>query len=100
MTPKITMTCLYALATVLGFIGNRQWSFSHKGHITKSAMRYFLVYLFGYGLNLAVLIYFVDILGYQHIWVQALAIPVVAVFLFLGLRYFVFKLKYEVASFQ
>jgi len=89
--PKISMSCLYAFGTLLGFIGNRQWAFTHDGAILPTLMRYCLAYLIGYCLNLLMLWLFVDRLGYLHQYVQALAIFIVAAFLFLMLKFFVFR---------
>ena len=88
--PKITMTGLYLLAASLGFIGNRQWTFADQGNPLASALRYALAHLGGYGLNLALLVILVDHFGYPHQWVQALAILVVAAYLFVVFRTFVF----------
>lgn len=84
------MTVLYLVAAGLGFLGNRQWAFTHQGNPLTSAMRYALAHLAGYGINLSLLLVFVDRLAYPHQWVQAAAVPVVAVFLFVSFRYFVF----------
>ena len=88
--PKTTMSVLYLLAASLGFLGNRLWAFSHRGNPLSSAVRYACAHLMGYGINLSLLMIFVDHLGYPHQLVQAAAIPVVAVFLFVCFRYFVF----------
>jgi putative flippase GtrA len=90
IAPKTTMSVLYLTAASLGFFGNRQWAFTHRGNPFASAARYALAHLTGYGINLSLLLVFVDRLGYPHQWVQAAAIPVVAVFLFISFRYFVF----------
>ena len=46
--------------------------------------------LFGYLLNFVILLTFVDRLGYTHQWVQAAAIIIVAGFLFITFKYYVF----------
>jgi putative flippase GtrA len=89
-TPKITMTLLYGVGATIGYIGNRNFTFSHKGSLLGSSVRYFIAHFFGYFINLVILIIFVDKFGYAHQWVQAIAIFVVAGFLFLAFRYFVF----------
>ena len=89
-TPKITMTVLYGVGTAIGFFGNRRLTFAHKGSLLGSGFRYLIAYLLGYLMNLAILIVFVDKLGYAHQWVQAMAVFVVAAFLFLALKFFVF----------
>lgn len=88
--PKWTMTLLYAVGASIGFIGNRQWAFAHKGALLSSGARYLVAHCCGYLINLCILLLFVDRMGYPHQWVQAAAVIVVAGFLFLAFRYFVF----------
>lgn len=88
--PKKAMTGLYLIGATIGFIGNRQWTFSYRGGITSSLARFGIAHLLGYFLNLALLMIFVDRFGYPHEWVQAIAILVVALFLFILFRLFVF----------
>jgi putative flippase GtrA len=89
--PKTTMTCLYLLAALLGYVGNRQWAFTYRGSIPASFVRYALAHLVGYTLNFALLAVFVDRLGFPHQLVQAVAIGVVALVLFIAFRLFVFS---------
>jgi putative flippase GtrA len=87
--PKRTMTLLYIVGASIGYFGNRQWTFAHKGGLGAGG-RYLIAHLLGYLINLLLLLTFVDRLGYSHQWVQAVAIFVVAGFLFLAFKYFVF----------
>lgn len=89
-TPKITMTLLYGVGTAIGYIGNRNFTFSHKGSLLGSSVRYFIAHFFGYFINLVILIIFGDHFMYPHQWVQAVAIFVVAGFLFIAFKFFVF----------
>ena len=88
--PKIAMTLLYAVGATIGFFGNRQWAFAHSGTLLESSVRYVIAHMFGYLINFLILLMFVDRLGYSHQWVQAGAIFVVAGFLFVTFKYFVF----------
>ena len=88
--PKVTMTCLYLVAATASFLGNRRWTFSHRGHIGRNAIRFAVAHLLGYLLNLAILLVFVDHLGLAHQLVQVAAMFVVALFLFALFRLFVF----------
>lgn len=90
LEPKKTMSLLYAISALIGFIGNRQWVFAHKDTLLKTGMRYLIAHLCGYTINLYILVIFVDKVGFPHQWIQALAIAVVAIFLFLAFKYFVF----------
>lgn len=89
-TPKITMTLLYGVGAAIGYIGNRNFTFGHKGSLLGSSIRYFIAHFLGYFINLVALIIFVDKFGYAHQWVQAVAIFVVAGFLFIAFKFFVF----------
>lgn len=88
--PKLTMTLLYAVGATIGYAGNRRFTFAHSGNVMASGSRYLVAHFFGYLINLATLIIFVDYLGYRHQWVQAAAIFVVAGFLFFAFKFFVF----------
>ena len=88
--PKIAMTVLYAAGAGIGFLGNRSWTFRHSGSMVYSGFRYAIAHLCGYLINLAILLIFVDRLGLAHQSVQGAAIFVVAGFLFVAFRHFVF----------
>lgn len=89
--PKKTMTLLYVIGASIGFISHRKWSFAHGGNIATSATRYTLAHLSGYLLNWLILFIFVDQLGYAHQVVQGVTIFIIAGFLFLVFKYFVFS---------
>ncbi|AOB33984.1 hypothetical protein AKI39_23580 [Bordetella sp. H567] len=89
-TPKLTMTVLYVVASTAGFFMNKTMTFRHKGDLAGAAVRYAVAYGGGYLLNLGILTVFVDKFGYPHQAVQAIAILVVAAFLFLALRFYAF----------
>lgn len=89
-TPKITMTLLYGVGAAVGFWGNRKLTFAHKGSLAGAGVRYVMAHCLGYFINLAILIVMVDKLGYAHQLIQAIAILVVAAFLFLAFKFFVF----------
>lgn len=89
-SPKLTMTLLYCTGALTGFLANRRYTFEHEDHIGLAGARYLMVQFSGYLLNLGLLLLFVDWLGFSHQIVQAVAIVVVAIFLFVLLRIFVF----------
>ena len=91
LEPKTAMTLVYIVGAIIGFIGNRKWTFAHHGDFSSAAFRYVPAHLFGYLLNFLILFTFVDRLGYAHQWVQAVAIIIVAGFLFIVFKYFVFR---------
>ncbi len=90
---KVAMSVLYLMGVVQTFVYNRNWSFRHGGRVSRSFIRYLLLYGLGYLLNLAVLMVFVDSLRFAHQWVQGSMILVLAVLLFLGQKYWVFSTR-------
>ena len=88
--PKLTMTGLYFVGASIGFLANRRFTFRHDGGIGVAGVRYLLAQVAGYLLNLVLLLLFVDWFDFPHQIVQAIAIVVVAIFLFVVLRVFVF----------
>ena len=89
--PKAAMSVLFVIAVAASFLLNRAWSFKDSNPMAGSAGRFLAVYGAGYLLNLAVLVIFVDRLGYPHQWVQGLAAMGIAGLLFLVNRHFVFR---------
>jgi putative flippase GtrA len=91
VAPKTAMTFLYLAVAAIGFFGNRKFTFSHEGGLTRSGLRYVVAHAAGYFLNLTILFVFVDELGLPHQLVQAAAVFVVAAFLFVAFRFHVFR---------
>jgi putative flippase GtrA len=88
--PKFAMTIVYLTGALVSFIGNRQWTFTYRGAIFPTLIKYVLAHACGYSLNFVILYVFVDEFLYPHQAVQAVAIGIVAVFLFLMLKKIVF----------
>ncbi len=88
--PKLALSILYPVGILLSYFGNRNWTFDAKGQGISSGARFFLAYGLGYVLNFLMLVIFVDRLGYAHQLVQAAAVIVVALFLFVATKFFVF----------
>jgi putative flippase GtrA len=96
--PKITMTVLYIVGAYSGFIANRRFTFQHDGSMGVAGGRYIVMQLIGYVINFSILLVFVDMLKFPHQIVQAVAIGVVAIFLFIVLRLYVFVLDTAVTK--
>lgn len=95
LPPKMAMTGLYFLGAVLSFVLNRHWTFGHQGGISGAGLRFALAHAGGYVMNLAMLTVLHDMMGWPHQIVQALAIVVVAAFLFVVFRLFVFPVRHQ-----
>jgi len=90
MGHKSAMSGLYLLGMVQTFLLNKTWTFAYRGNMHAALGRYLVAYALGYLLNLWMLTLFVDSMGLPHQLVQGLAIPAVAVTMFLIQRHWVF----------
>lgn len=93
LNPILTMSCLYCIAVTLSFFSSKNLAFNHQGSHSGAAVRYVLAHLSGYGINLSLLLYFHDYLAWPHQWVQAGATVVVALYLFIVFKLFVFRFR-------
>jgi putative flippase GtrA len=89
----VAVTLLYPIGALSGYIGHSKFAFLYSGSHLFGVLRYVFAHLIGYGLNITILYICVDLLGYLHQLIQALAIFVVAGILFLMYRYYVFPQK-------
>ncbi|NYH19853.1 GtrA family protein [Paraburkholderia bryophila] len=87
---KVAMTCLFALGIVQTFFFNKNWSFQHSGQNGSTFIRYLAAYCAAYGINLAAMLIFVDRYHVSDRLVQAVMIVVVAAFMFVAQRLWVF----------
>lgn len=91
MEHKLAMTLLYMVGVVQTFIFNKRWSFDYNGPYRQTFLRYGICYGVGYFVNLSALYFFVDHLGWSHQVVQGVMVLVVAVFLFVLQKFWVFR---------
>ncbi len=87
---KLAMTGVYISGVILTFLINRSWSFQHDGAAHSAFVRYISAYVIGYFINLGVLWLAVDYFHLPHQLVQAGAIFLVAICMFLLHKYWVF----------
>lgn len=90
LDPKLTISILYITAMVGGYFINSRLTFRQNGWSLKAGIRYLIIQLMGYALNLLILMIFVDNFGINHQVIQAMAIIIVAIFLFILSRQIVF----------
>jgi len=88
---KTAMTLLYTVGILQTFLLNRRWTFDDRSAIHGTFSRYIITYALGYLFNLGLLYILVDEVGLPHQIVQGVLIFVVAVFLFLLQKYWVFS---------
>lgn len=87
---KLAMTGIYISGVIFTFLINKSWSFQHDGGTHSAFVRYALAYVIGYFINLGVLWLAVDCFHLPHQGVQAGAIFLVAICMFLLHKYWVF----------
>jgi len=93
LTPLMTVTIFYPLGVVMGYFAHRRHTFRRKSQSLEGALliRYVVVYLVGYLINSALLKILHEQMGYPHQIIQIFAIFFVALFLFIGMKLFVFR---------
>lgn len=87
---KVAMTLVFVVGIVQTFGFNRSWTFRSASPSGPALLRYSCVYAFGYLISWLGMWVFVDRLGYPHQLVQLALIVIVAVFIFLNLKFWVF----------
>ena len=85
------MSVSYGVGMVISFIGNRKWTFSHRGSILPALTRFLIANAVGYGINFALLWIFVKSFQLPQIPVQFFATGCVALCTFLMMRLWVFR---------
>lgn len=88
--PKVAMSALYAVGVIISFLANRKIVFSYVGSIFYSFIRFLATHILGYTLNFTIMTVMVDKMGYPHELAQACGIIIVAGFLFISFKFFVF----------
>ena len=88
---KLAMSVVYLLATLQSFLLNKNWTFNNKNKSQYVFLKYFALYLSGYFINLIILIVAVDFFNYSHKWIQGSSIIIIALLLYAGQKYWVFK---------
>jgi putative flippase GtrA len=91
MGPKLAMSLLYAIGVLQTFVFNKSWTFRYAGRGRSAFWRHVILYVAGYGLNFALLSMLVDTLNWPHQGVMAGLVVLMAVFFFLGQKFWVFR---------
>ena len=90
VSPRLAMSALYIVGVSITFVVNKKWSFGHDGLSGSAFVRYVVAYVVGYLINLGLLSFGVEQLHLPHQAVQAAAIIIVAICLFLMHKFWVF----------
>jgi putative flippase GtrA len=95
MDPYAAATVVYVVALAVGFAGHRKVTFAHQGRLGRAAVSYLVAYAIGYLIDIALLTIGMNVLGQSHVIAQAEAVVVVAMYLYVALRLFVFTSSTE-----
>jgi putative flippase GtrA len=85
------MTVSYVVGMGISFWGNRSWTFSHRGAMWPTVVRFLGANAVGYAVNFAVLNVLVTVTGVPQIPAQLVATAVVAACTFTLMRAWVFR---------
>lgn len=88
--PTIAVSIVFLTGVIQTFVFNKNWTFANYENSRPQLIRYLLVYFFAYMLNILMLYILVEKMNFPHRWVQAVAVIVIGMLLFLGQRYWVF----------
>ena len=80
----------YCVAIANSFVWNRRWTFAHTGKILPAAGRFFGVFCFAYGANLATALILIGTFGINSYLAHAMGAVPYTVLFYLGSRFFVF----------
>src|SRR5512139_1279357 len=80
----------YGVGILLGFQLNKKWTFDHQGSYLPSLVRYLAVLCCAYVVNLATVLYSINVLGLNSYLAQALGIGPYTLIGYLGSRHFAF----------
>ena len=79
----------YLLGLACSFVLNRRWTFAHTDRLLPALLRFLLVFLGSYLLNIAVVLGLIR-LGYNGYLAHIAGMPLYSVAFYFGCRYFVF----------
>ena len=85
------MTAAYSLGVILSFLFNKVFTFEHHGRFMPALVRFIALYLSGYLINLWLLWFLVDALGWPAAVAQLLVIVMLAVYFFFMQRLIIFR---------
>jgi putative flippase GtrA len=88
---KLSMTVCFIIGVTQTFLFNKNWTFSYRFDLRGSFLRYWVGYLSAYVINLIILFVFVDYMRLPHQAVQGVTIVLLALYLFLLQKIWVFR---------
>ena len=89
--PLASISIVYLCVCTCNYFGNKLWTFRDHSRVSRSAPKYFVAQGIGYACNLGIMSILYGELNMPHLFVQLIAIVVVALVLFLLSKYVVFS---------
>lgn len=86
----------FIVGTIFAYLANRMWTFGHKSHMSGSAWRFAILYTATLGANVFLNALVLNILGNEASTIKLaflLATGFSAVLNFMGMKWYVFRLK-------
>ncbi|WP_367987531.1 GtrA family protein [Vibrio sp. NTOU-M3] len=89
--PKLAMLFVYNIGIVSSFFANRKLVFGAKHTGFRIIVKFLAAHVIGYSINFLLLYYFYEQMGFAHQVVQFSAILIVALYLFVVFKFWVFR---------
>lgn len=81
----------YAVGLINSFSWNRNLTFAHSGAVLPAAVRFVIVFLIAYSLNLVTVLAAIHVFAVNSYLAHAIGIAPYTVFFYLGSKYFAFR---------
>ena len=91
MPYKIAMTLIYCVGVMTSYFGNKQFTFADNQKISMTIVKFLVAHSIGYIVQYIVLYVLVDRFMVFHLYALFVGSTVVAIYLFIALRFFVFN---------
>ena len=82
----------YGVGLAVSFVLNKNWTFGYEGPVAAALLRYLIVFLTAYGLNLMAVVTLIEQWSVNSYVAQALGVIPYTVSFFLMAKYFAFRL--------
>lgn len=89
--PKFAMSLLYMVGVLQTFVFNKAWTFRYTGQARLAFWRHVVLYSAGYAINFVLMTILVDAVLWPHQLVMAGLVVLMAVFFFVGQKFWVFR---------
>ncbi|WP_334076782.1 GtrA family protein [Paenibacillus sanfengchensis] len=89
----VALVFSHIVGVVHSYLWNNKWTFSQKKHQAKSAVKFVLVYIFTFLVNLFLLFILVDTMGTNKLIAQGIALVITTLISFFAHKYWSFQNK-------